>query len=281
MKAIPSTARGHSRYHENDADSLAMVMLKAGKIAVDPTFLLRLDSADIQYKQPLKQPIKAYLAGYKQPFEDWWAQKRSKGLSTRAYNFDDAAGIEDSLKTHPDCKIRYARTEKYADKGASLTPIPKDIHEQVTRMLIWNLFDDNMLTTCMYRVLLEKDNGNTSEWYDFMLHNVFAGLVYADKQLNRFNAVGVMKKEYISASYYELQNVLEQMPKDAMEQYYKAAYNGGFWSRMGDDAAGLKKLMNDVIYAQDDKSKVAAAQSFTDRYTASMYNEFTDHISKK
>ena len=189
----------HSRYHESDADSLAIVLLKAGKIPFDPGFILQMDSADIQYRTPLKQPVKNYFAAYNLTPEDRWLQKKSKGLSTRAYNFKDTTGIEDSLKTHPECKERYAATAHRADKGAVLTPIPADVHERATRMLIWNLYDDNMLTTCLYRVLMEKDKGNTDVWYDFMIHNIFASLVRADKQLNRFNAIGVLKKEYISA----------------------------------------------------------------------------------
>jgi hypothetical protein len=40
--------------------------------------------------------------------------KRSHGLSTRAYNFSESSGLEDSLKTHPDCLVRYEKTKDRA-----------------------------------------------------------------------------------------------------------------------------------------------------------------------
>ncbi|RYD54489.1 MAG: peptidase M48 Ste24p [Sphingobacteriales bacterium] len=271
----------HSRYHEGEADSLAVVMLKSSNIAFDPNFLLRLDSVDVQYKQPLKQPVKNYFASYNLPFDDWWVQKKSKGLSTRAYNFKDTTGIEDSLKTHPDCKLRYATVKKQGSMDKNWTSIPSAIHSKASRILIWNLFDDNMLTTCLYRVFMEKDKGNTDVWYNFMMHNVLGGLVYADNRLNRFNAVGVLKKEYISKDYYELQNMLEQMPKEPMEQYYNASRKAAFWSQMSEDAVAFKQLLHDVIKETDDKELSAALKTFSGKHGSSMYNEFTDHFTNK
>jgi hypothetical protein len=271
----------HSRYHESEADSLAIVLLKASKIAYDPNFLLQLDSADIQYRSPLKQPLKNYFAAYNLSPEDWWLQKKSKGLSTRAYNFKDTTGIEDSLKTHPDCKQRYDATAHFADKGAVLAPIPQAVHERATRMLIWNMYDDNMLTTCLYRVLMEKDNGNTDVWYDFMIHNIFGGLVYADKQLNRFNAIGVLKKEYISANYYELQNMLEQMPKDDLRRFYDVLRSAPFWAQMGKDAVGMKDLLYNIITDNGDQAYKADVQAYRETYSNSMYKEYTDHFTRK
>src|SRR3954454_17529857 len=47
----------HQRYHESDADSLAVVLLKNSNITFNPAFFLKLDSADMQYKQPLQGPL--------------------------------------------------------------------------------------------------------------------------------------------------------------------------------------------------------------------------------
>ena len=43
---------------------------------------LRLDSADIQYRQPLKEPVKHYFTAYNLAFEDAWSQKRSRRTRT-------------------------------------------------------------------------------------------------------------------------------------------------------------------------------------------------------
>jgi hypothetical protein len=266
----------HQRYHESDADSLAIILLKKSNIPFNADFFIRLDSADDVYHQPLKNPIKSYFASYNLPFEDAWTQKRSRGLSTRAYNFRDTSTIEDSLKTHPDCIERYNRTRSQSVSNATYTAIPANIRDKANKMLIWNMYSNMSLTPCLYRILLEKDKGNTDEWYDFMIHNIITGLYYADRQLNRFNAVGVVQKEYISKNYYELQNMLEQIPREQLEQYCKVFQNAGFWKSMPSGEKALKGFMYTLALDPDnsDKNKSQAAKAFTADNANSMYCEF-------
>jgi hypothetical protein len=131
--------------------------------------------------------------------------------------------------------------------------------------------------------LQEKDKGNTDEWYDFMLYNIMSGLYHSDKTLRRFNAIGIVSKEYISKSYYELQTALEQMPREQLEHYHKSLQGQPFWSKLPDDAKGLQKLMEAVIANADDKGNdlKKAAQGFMAAHKASMYCEFAEHFTGK
>lgn len=274
----------HQRYKEGDADSLAVVLLKNTKIPFDASFYLRLDSSDIQYKQPLHSPVKTYFTAFNLPFEDMWTQKRSKGLSTKSYNFKDTTNIEDSLKTHPDCKDRYAKCLPYNTPNLNHASVPTPIQDKANKMLIWNMFDNQALTACLYRIMLEKDKGNKDEWYDFMMHNVISGLYYSDRQLSRFNAIGVTQKEYISKDYYELQTMLEQIPREKLEQYCKSLSNSEFWQKMPSDAKGLKSFMyslNFQLEPNDVKSVETAAKEYAGNYSNSMYCEFADHFKRK
>jgi hypothetical protein len=273
----------HQRYHESDADSLAIVLLQKSKIPFDAGFFLRLDSADLQYKHPLKNPLKDYFTAYNLPFEDAWAQRRTKGLSTRNYSFRDTTGLEDSLKTHPDCIERYNKTKALTTPGITLTAIPPAIKAKATKMLIWNIFDNMGLTACLYRVLLEKDKGNQDGWYDFMVHNIFTGLNYNDRQLQRFIAIGITQKEYISKDYYGLQNMLEQMPKESLDQYCRGLQQASFWNGLPPDAHAFKSLMYALAIEADtsDKTKFNASKEFTDNNATSMYCEFANHFKKK
>jgi hypothetical protein len=273
----------HQRYHESDADSLAIILLKKSNIAFNADFFLRLDSSDNLYKQPLKNPVKNYFVSYNLPFEDAWTQKRSKGLSTRAYNFKDTSHIEDSLKTHPDCEERYAKTRSLSVANAKLTAIPASIRDKANKMLIWNMYSNMSLTPCLYRILLEKDRGNTDEWYDFMIHNIITGLFYADRELHRFNAIGVVQKEYISKDYYALQNMLEQIPREQLEQYCKVFQNAGFWKSLPSTEKALKNFMYTLALDPDnsDKNKSKAAKEFTSGNATSMYCEFAQNFEKK
>ena len=273
----------HNRYHESDADSLAIILLKNSHISFNPAFFLRLDSSDDKYKQPLKNPVKNYFSVFNTPFEDWWTQKRSRGLSTKNYNFRDTSGIADSLKTHPDCKERYSRTLALSTSTGKETPIPLNIQDRANKILIWNMFDNLNLTACLYRILLQKDNGNKDEWYDFMIYNIFSGLYYSDKQLNRFNAIGVTPKEYISKDYMELQNMLEQMPKESLEQYCSLLKNVSFWNHMNSDAKALKTLMNTLNFDGElsARAKENSGKDFLENHPNSMYCEFAAHFKKK
>lgn len=272
----------HHRYHESEADSLAIVLLKNSNISFDPKVFLRLDSTDNQYKQPLKEATKKYLNSYNTLIEDWWFTKRTKGLSSKNYNFKDTTKLEDSLKTHPDCVERYNKTKSFISLKTGLTPVNVDIKEKANKMLIWNMYDNLNLTACLYRIFLEKDNGNTDTWYDFMAHNIFAGLSYSNKQLNRFNAIGIKPKEYISKNYYELQTMLEQIPAENLEQLYKSSANQNFWAKMPADTKGLKSLMATINFESDDsdKKKSSAAKEFVSNNPLSMYCEFADHFIK-
>jgi hypothetical protein len=273
----------HQRYHESEADSLAITLLKKSNIPFNAAYFLRLDSSDIQYQQPLKRPLKNYLVAYQLPFEDVWTTKRSKGLSTRAYNFNNTGTIDDSLKTHPDCADRYIRTLSRSTPNAKYTPIPAVIKDKATKMLIWNMYYNMSLTPCLYRILQEKDKGNTDEWYDFMVNNIFSALYYADRGLHRFNAIGITPKEYISRNYFELQTLFEQIPRDDLEQVCKTFQNEGFWKDMTPAEKGLKNLMYTLALDPDDsdKNKAKAAKEFKANNTASMYCEFADDFEKK
>jgi Zn-dependent protease with chaperone function len=272
----------HQRYKENEADSLAILLLKKSNITFHADFYLRLDSADMQYKHSLKNPVKTYIVSYNLPFEDAWTQKRSKGLSTRAYNFNDTSSIRDSLKTHPECVERFNKTRNLTVTGASPTPIPATIHSKANKMLIWNMYSNMNLTPCLYRILLEKDKGYNDAWYDFMIHNIITNLYYADRELRRFNAVGVIQKEYISKNYYELQNLLEQIPREQLEQYCKVIQNAGFWESMPPTEKALKNFMYTLALDPDntDKNKARAAAAFIAGNANSMYCEFTQVFGK-
>lgn len=274
----------HQRFKESEADSLAILMVKKSNLAFDAFFFKRLDSSDMEYKLPLKKALDTYLLPYGLPFENAWTQKRSKGLSTRAYNFSDTSRrLQDSLKTHPDCEERYNRTLAATTPGTVLTPVPAHIREKANKIMIWNIYCNGNLTTCLYRILLEKDKGNTDVWYDFMVHNVFAGLFYADKDLRRFNAIGVVPKELISTNYYQLQTMFEQIPRESLEIYSRTLQSASFWSKMSRNEIGLKNFLYTLSWESDntEKSNALAAKNFLNDYASSPYCEFATAFSKK
>lgn len=272
----------HNRYHESDADSLGIILLKNSHISFNPEFFLHLDSSDNQYKNELLHPVKDYFLSYNLPVEDWWFTKRTKGLSSHAYSFKDSTYNADSLKTHPDCIERYENTKDKSTANGKETEVPNDIKERANKIMIWDLYNNLNLTSCLYRILLEKDKGNTDPWYDFMTYNVLAGLYYSNTKLNRFNAIGIKPKEYISKSYSDLQTMLEQIPADKLFQLCNLMTNQPFWASLPKDARDMKKLMTALTTDSPDIDKIAttAAKEFLQNNPTSMYCELADHFKK-
>jgi Peptidase family M48 len=282
METYTFSRTRHQRYHESDADSLAVILMKNSHIAFSPSFFLRLDSSDLEYRQSLKYPLSAYFAVYQLPFDDSWTQKRSHGLSTRSYNFSTANDLEDSLKTHPDCLARYEKTKTWATSNPGFTAIPGTIHDIATRMLIWNMYTSASMTSCLYRILLIKDQGNKDPWYDFMISNVVTGLLFADHKLARFNAIGVMPKEYISKDYYGLQNMLEQISRDNLTAWCQALQGQPFWKTLPPPEKDLKPLFYAIALDPEDSDyhRKQAAKAFFSGNGNSMYCEFA-HVFEK
>jgi hypothetical protein len=271
----------HHRYHESDADSLAIVLLRNSGIGFDARFFLRLDSADLTDRTPLAQPVGNYFTAYGLSFENSWTAKRTKGLSTRNYSFSDTAKLNDSLKTHPDCEQRYRSTLKHTTPNLKLTELPVVIRQKATKMLIWNLYDNMRLTAALYRILQEKDKGSNDPWFDFMISNIIGGLSHAENTLRRFNAIGIVPKEQVCKSYYELQTALEQMPGAALRNFYTGLQGKSFWQQLPADAIGMRSMLHDFITATDvETTQKRAAENFIKTYKGSMYCEFAEHFAK-
>ncbi|NML23728.1 M48 family metalloprotease [Pseudoflavitalea sp. G-6-1-2] len=283
LKNFTFNRRKHQRYHEGDADSLAIQLMKKANIAFDSRFFLRLDSADMEYHTPLKLELGKYFAAYDITIDDAWTKKRTKGLSTRNYNFKDSTNNDDSLKTHPECKERYERNKLLTDAGRTLTPVPAAIRERANRIIVWNLYRNDVITGSLYRILLEKDKGNNNNWYDLMFANAITSLYYADRELHRFGTIGMVKKENVSSEYYQLQTMLEQIPREQLETIAKKLGSASFWSKAQPDEKSLKSFLSTLTFDADvsRQNRSKAAEEFIKAFPTSPYIEFASPFEKK
>jgi len=76
-----------------------------------------------------------------------------------------------------------------------------------------------------------------------MVNNIFAALYYSDRELHRFNAIGVTPKELSRKNYFELQTMFLQIPRENLEQYCKTFQTEAFWKDMTPAEKALKNLM--------------------------------------
>jgi hypothetical protein len=282
MASYKFSSSRHNRYHESEADSMALVLLKNARIGFNARFFLRLDSADNIFKTPLTKKVSEHIAAMDITLDNAWLQKKSRGLSTKSFHFKETASLADSLKTHPDCEERYNNTLRYSTTDFKETPIAKAVKENANKVVIWNSFKNQALTACLYRVLLEKDKGNTDAWLDFMAYNALNQLYYADRKLNRFNAINVAQKELISEDYYQLQNLLEQIPREQLEQICKKLQQASFWNAMSSDAKELKLFYSLINFDEtaSDKAIGKFAKNFITNYPNSPYIELMENFTK-
>ena len=271
----------HNRYHEGEADSLAVVLLKNANITFNPAFFLRLDSADLVYKTPLKSEIKTYLQDLNFTADDAWLRKGGKGLSNRKYSFTQEE-ISDSLKTHPECKKRYEKllSQSNYTAGQKLTPVPPLLEVLANKTIIWTMFNNGNLTAALYRVFLEKDKGNYDLWHQVMSSYILNGLFLADKKLSRFNAINIKSKEYISSSYLELQNLFEQIPRENLEKSCIALFNQPFWQQAKPDERSFKSILAFLNFSEtlNQKELTSLRKDFEQSYAESIYREFTEQL---
>jgi hypothetical protein len=76
--------------------------------------------------------------------------------------------------------------------------------------------------------------------------------------------------------------MLEQMPRENLEEYFKNLTAKNFWQDMSPDAKSLRSLFQTLNDKEaTEKSKESAAKAFLAAHTNSMYCEFADHFVKK
>jgi hypothetical protein len=116
VKALSFSNSRHSRDHESQADSMAVELLHNTRFDVTGavTTLALLDSVDkdtLQTASLLEQIFnsKSY------PFQKKWIRKEDGLLGGHALLKTDTE-LEDSLKTHPDCKLRIQLVEPLVTK---------------------------------------------------------------------------------------------------------------------------------------------------------------------
>lgn len=271
----------HNRYHEEEADSMAHVLLANSKMSYDPKIFLRLDSADFIYKKELKNNISDYFSKAGIQLDENWLKKAGRGLSTKKYNFKDLT-LADSLKTHPDCidRYKYLAAKLPANEKPKATPIPASIVNSANDCIVWWNIINNNLTAAMYRILLEKDKGNNLLFNESMTSVILNRLFNADKKFERFNAVNVEKKELISAKYFELQTLFEQVPREKLEIICDAELNKPFWQQTKADTQYLKSIFKNInfLYPVSPKDLKSLKTEFQKSYPNSPVRELVERI---
>ncbi len=270
----------HNRYHEEEADSMAQVLLTNSKMAYDPKIFLRLDSADFTYKKDLQKNVSDYFTKAEINVDELWLKKGGRGLSTKKYNFKDLT-LNDSLKTHPDCIDRYKfLISKTNGIKSTETLLPVNMVNNANECIIWWNVVNNNLTASMYRIFLEQDKGNNKPFYENMASLVLHKLYNADKKFERSNAINVEKKELISSKYFDLQTLFEQIPRDKLELICSSELNKPYWQDAKADTKSLKVILRTINFTEQlsPKEIKSLKVDFQKNYPGSPLRELVEKI---
>jgi Peptidase family M48 len=115
-KGVVFTGRRHGRQHESEADSMALVFMKSTSFDISESIgcLKILDNIDKDTYNS-EEGLRSLFNFAEYPFQNKWLQKEDSffGISVDNKVTDKE---EDSLKTHPDCKVRMAKLTPAVEK---------------------------------------------------------------------------------------------------------------------------------------------------------------------
>jgi Zn-dependent protease with chaperone function len=206
-KGIAFRSHRHSREFENAADSMAIELMKKTNYDLSEALnvLALLDSVDKdKYNYPLNLSKRFDFATY--PFKKTWLQTST--LSFAVVKDEKAKAEEDSLKTHPDCKMRILKlndlVQKYNKPSNKKFIVSKERFEQLK-----NEFDFEIINFC-----LEKKDISRSLYYSLEMVNAMPENVYLHTVIGKcLNAI------YSSQKKHELGKIVD-LPKSVLPEEY-------------------------------------------------------------
>lgn len=260
MKGISIESGKHSRYKETEADSLGVVFARnAGYDVIKAApVLLKLDKVEDIYEGKQVYNLKSYFEGIEIQPNYFKPKTKYKGLSSVNVTMNADADF-DSIKTHPDCRLRY---EKITGSPTNLTPdccnkISHQFKNYKDRALLESvryLYERNNITLALHYCFMGLNSGFDPKIYQRFISLCFTKLYYADEKLSRFNYVNVGAKN--ESNLKELQDFLFEIHKKDLETI--ALFYLNKCNENNEDDAFVKLQYNLVIKKENPENAIAA-----------------------
>ncbi|KAI9433629.1 hypothetical protein F5148DRAFT_1295415 [Russula earlei] len=218
LKGMTFTSKRHSRDHESEADSMGLVFMKNTNFDVHEalTCLVLLDSVDVDT---------FHTAGFLQqqfnskeyPFKQRWTRKE-EGLLGGYANLETDKELEDSLKTHPDCKIRIialqAAVNQYRDVTRKKDMVDKAAFYHLQQVLpyetVWYYYTSSQYSLCLFNALEILNNKPGDPFLIAIIGKAFNGIAAAQKN-HTFSKVADMPAPYRKENYNTLLQFIQNM----------------------------------------------------------------------
>lgn len=239
-KNISFTYSRHSRQHESEADSIGlMFMARTGydtRAAVDCLNLL--DSIDKEKYNPEKDLARVFnFSAY--PFQQKWIEKEDAffgGITDKKLNKKE----EDSLKTHPDCKLRAERVGRQiaiADNNSKkLFKVNETLFNDLKKRFQYEILDcsfrNNQVSRCLF-YSMELLNRSPGDPFAIDMIGACFDKMFEKQKTHTLNQVIDLPSPYYDTNYNNLLEFLQKIRiKDMaaigyyfMQQYQPALNN--------------------------------------------------------
>ncbi|SEW45454.1 M48 family metalloprotease [Chitinophaga arvensicola] len=247
MKGLTFNSRKHSRDHESAADSMGMIFMQHTRFNLEGALsaLTLLDNIDVDTLRTAEKLQQLFNAP-DYPFRKRWISKR-EGLLGGHAKLEKDDQLQDSLKTHPDCKKRINLLKPYTTTRPDGQPA-------------WNIVSkpafDSLRQAFKYEIIAyayENDNYTRSLYYTLLLLQEKPGDPYLVTQIGKIlnscydaqqtHTLGKLT-ELPAPDYPANYNVLLQMIQNLYLEEYPAIafyYLSAFHTQMNGYAAFMRE----------------------------------------
>ena len=243
QKALVFKDRRHGRQYESEADSVGLVFLQHTSFNVEEalTGLVLLDEIDKEKYEPVAG-LKHYFNSPEYPFQEKWVKKEVSffGGATDA----QLTGKErDSLKTHPDCKVRIERlrpsVEKLINNHGNNFVVSEakftDLKERFKFEIIEFCFISKRISRCLYYAMEFFETHPDNAWLATMIGKCWNEF-YLNQKNHTLNQVVDLPSPYEDKNYNSLLQFIQKIRVDdisAIAYYFFRSYQGKFNSNEG------------------------------------------------
>lgn len=221
--------RKHSRYKESEADSMAIVFMSKTKFDNKESInlLAILDTLDKDNFEAEKC-LRNNFDNSDYPFKKSWVEKE-EGLLGGHANIKEDEKTTDSLKTHPDCKIRIETVKKLLRNYPQINTQKSFINTILFQQLQTQLQMENIAfyvekkdaSTALYYCLKANEKHPNNPYITTTIGSLFNEFYTAQKK-HQLNRIAAMPSPDFSSSH---NLVLQFIQNLNLEDYKVIAYN--------------------------------------------------------
>ena len=208
-KGLMFKSRRHNREFEQAADSMALELMKNTSYDLNEALscLALLDSVD-KDKYDVDIDLKKHFNFISFPFQERWLEKEDLLMIKNENEEKERLKEEDSLKTHPDCKVRMEilreKVKKYQKDGSK-----KFVINEEEFLKLKNEFDFEIIEYCYL-----SNHVSQSLFYALEMLHVYPDHAYLHAVIGR-----CLNQLYIHQKKHELGKIVD-LVKPAWEEKY-------------------------------------------------------------